>query len=726
MGRAGAPPAVEVSRGLGVPAYRDDIDGLRAIAVLLVVVYHVWLGRVSGGVDAFLMISAFLLTGSLMRRLESTGGVRAPTQWIRNFKRMLPAASIVIAATVTIGVQILPGSTHESLWRHAWASLFYSENWLLAFESADYYADHSQASPLQHFWSLSVQGQVFIVWPLLFVLIALIARFARGRIPARRIALAVFGAIFAISLTYSILSTAADQTLAYFNTGARLWEFAAGSILALTIHRLRLPVIARAVIGWMGLAALIACGLVLDVQGGFPGYLALWPVVSVAAVIVSGNDEDRRYGPAMLLEKPLVLALGRSSYALYLVHWPALVFILAARDGAPLNLIEGLIVILCAIAVARLLTAIVDTPLRRLEWVNRSNWRGAGVIVLSIALVAAIIAPAQLEARRLAETEATALAEAEQRAKEQRTYRNPGARVLFDDWTGRIATNVPLRPRPAEVADQWGTLSRNCGDGSIVDIPSSVPACLDNEISEREADRTIVVVGDSHAQQMLAPIDTIGKRENWRVVSFLLGACAFGLRDVQPDTDGYSRQECRDWNEDVMDLIEEIDPDVVFTIGTRTVAADSESPSTAGESESVPDGLERAVKRLGRMGIPTILVRDNPRFTYNVYQCVEEAEEGNRDVNAECGIQAHQTLARTNPLDELKSGHVAALDFSTYYCPDACPAVIGNVVVYIDKNHLSTFYLDTLEPVIHRELVAAVDDLGATSGGASESQRRSR
>ncbi|MEJ6489805.1 acyltransferase family protein [Leucobacter sp. USCH14] len=702
------------STAAGPPRYRDDIDGLRAIAVLLVVVYHVWLGRVSGGVDAFLMISAFLLTGALMRRLESTGRVRPASQWVRNFKRMMPAAAIIIAATVVIGAQLLPGSTHEALWRHAWASISYTENWLLASEAADYYADQSQASPLQHFWSLSVQGQVFILWPVLFVLIALVARATRGRIPARTIAITAFGAVFAVSLTFSILVTSADQTLAYFNTGARLWEFAAGSILALVIHRVSLPVVARAVVGWAGLAALIACGLVLDVQGGFPGFLALWPVLSVAAVIVSGNGEDRRYGPAMLLEKPLVLALGKSSYALYLVHWPALVFILIARDGEPLNFVEGLIVILGAIVVARLLTGVVDAPLRRLAWIDRANWRGFGVIALSVALVAGAIVPAQAEARRQLEAEQRAIAQAE----EQRVYRNPGARVLFDDWNGRDVPGAPLRPFPSEVSDQWGTLSRNCGDGSVVEIPASVPACLDNEIGADEAERTIIVVGDSHAQQMLAPLDTIAERENWRLVSFLLGACAFGLRDVDEDRGGYYRQECRDWNEDVIALIEEIEPDAVVTIGTRTEAADAESPRSAGEGESVPEGLERTVDRLGRRGIPTVLIRDNPRFTYNVYQCVEEAADD--EAQADCGIDPRQTLARANPLDDLESPHVAVLDFSDSYCPDRCPAVIGNVVVYIDKNHLSTFYLDTLEPVISRELIAELerlDELETTSAG---------
>ena len=693
------------------PRYRDDIDGLRAVAVVLVVVYHVWLGRVSGGVDAFLMISAFLLTGSLMRRLELSGKVHVTSQWIRNFKRMLPAAAIVISATLAIGLAVLPASTHAGLWRHAWASVLYFENWLLAAEAADYYADHSLASPLQHFWSLSVQGQVFILWPLLFMIVAVVTRLRRGgknetgtgtRATPRRIALTVFGAIFAVSLVYSIIITATDQSYSYFNTAARLWEFAAGSILALVIHRITLPVVARAVLGWLGLVALVTCGLVLDVQRGFPGLLALWPVLSVAAIIVSGSGDNRRYGPAILLEARPVLTLGTSSYALYLVHWPALVFILVLRNGEPLNFVEGLIVILGSIAVARVLTVLVDLPLRRMQWINGSNWRGLGVIAVSIALVASVVVPTQVSADRTAAAELRAIAAAE---AQQLTFRNPGAAVLFEDWDDRIATGAPIRPLVSEVPNQWGTLSHDCSDGSVVDLPRRVDICFDNGVDESDAERTLVIVGDSHAQQLLAPIGAIANRQGWRVVALLRGACALGIRKIEPSLGGYYSRECRDWNTAVTGVIIDLDPDAIVTIGTRTRAANESSAPNAGEREAVPDGLEASVDALAKHGIPTILIRDNPRFTFNVYQCVEQAG----DPGEKCRIAKRQALALSNPLDEVSAPDVATLDFSQYYCPHDCPAVIGNVAVYIDENHLSTLYLTTLAPVIERELVGALD-----------------
>ena len=682
--------------------YRHDIDGLRAIAVLLVVIYHVWLGRVSGGVDAFLMISAFLLTGSLMRRLELQGKVRVVSQWVRNFKRMLPLAAITIVATVFVALAVLPASAHQSIWRHAWASVLYFENWLLAAEAVDYYADTSLASPLQHFWSLSVQGQVFILWPLLFLAIALVARMFRGRVRPRIVAFVVFALVFVASLTYSILVTAADQAFAYFNTGARFWEFAAGSMLALTIQLLRLPVIARAVIGWCGLAALVACGLVLDVQGGFPGYLALWPVISVAAVIVSGHGEDRRYGPAMLLEKGPVLALGTSSYALYLVHWPILVFVLIARNGESLNFVEGLIIILLAIALARVLTALIDTPLRRLAWVNRSDWRGFGVIALSIALVAGPVIPLQHQAEQEAAAELAAIEAASARVLD---LRNPGAAVLFDDNLADFEEDAPVRPLPSEVPTQWGGMRHDCSDGSLVELPSTVEICWDNGMAADEAKRTVVIVGNSHAQQLLEPMQVIADARDWQAVGLLYAACAFGIRDVDDDAGVFYSQECRDWNEDVLDLIEQMHPDLVVSIGSETVAADSESSATAGRREQLLEGAETSADRLRAAGIPLVLVRDNPRFEFNSYQCTERSDAPEQ----ECSTTKSQALAPENPIDEIAGDGVATVDLTQYYCPeDTCLPIIGNVNLYIDDNHLSLVYAKSLAPVLGEEIDTAL------------------
>ena len=296
--------------------FLPEVQGLRALAVLMVVAYHVWFGRISGGVDIFLLISSFLLTGQFTRKLESGQALELLKYWAHLFKRLLPLIAITLLMVLGATRWILPSIAWTGVFNQTWASLFYYQNWLLAAESVDYYAmDHSLASPLQHFWSLSIQGQIFILWPLVFALAALAAK--RWDLKIRPLLLFGFGTIFAVSLFFSIVTTQNNQEFAYFDTRTRLWEFALGSILALTLPYLRFSRTTRIVIGWVGIVAMLSCGLILQVGQQFPGYMALWPTLAGAFVIIAGFTGSRIGVDRFLSWKPLV-RLGDSSYALYL------------------------------------------------------------------------------------------------------------------------------------------------------------------------------------------------------------------------------------------------------------------------------------------------------------------------------------------------------------------------------------------------------------------------
>ena len=693
------------------PRYRKDIDGLRAVAVLLVVVYHVWLDRVSGGVDAFLMISAFFLTGSFVRRLEAGRPLAIVSQWIRTFKRLMPAAAVVIAATVIAATIIMPASGHPDLWRHAWASLFYYENWALAAESVDYYADNSLASPLQHFWSLSVQGQVFFLWPLLFAVIAFL-RWALGRRSVRAVALVCFAVVFAASLAYSIITTQEHQESAYFNTGARIWEFAAGSILAIALPWIRLPRALGAVIGWLGLAALLACGMVLDVQGGFPGYLALWPVLAVAAIILAGSPDKKGFGPALLLETKPVLMLGRDAYALYLVHWPILVLTLIARRGEPLGFFEGLALIIISIVLARLLTWLVDARVRRLAWANSNNFRGAAVILLSIAVVAIPLVTLQQSA--LQATQAVHSASAAERAAA-----NPGAAVLAPGWAGKLDPDAPRIPLPTELDQQWGTMPEFCSAEDFDFASSAVlERCTENAMQSPE--QTMLVVGDSHAEQWLEPLAAIAEDRNWRLVTVLNGGCPFTLRAAEDYADPEFGASCLAWNLELIDLTLALHPDIFLTVGTAAAPADNDSNIDAGEREHAHDQAA-ALDVFRSVGITSILIRDNPRFTFDSYVCVEQS----RSVE-ECEVLRSQALASVNPLDAVAGPGIATVDTTDLLCPgDICRAVIGNVNVYLDDNHLTIAYTGTMRPMLEKRLLAAIaraQEAAAAAVAAEEAQ----
>lgn len=665
-------PSTEQLRSAG--GHRADIDGLRTLAIVLVVVYHVWLGRVSGGVDVFLMISAFLLTGSLARRAVAGAPLALPQFWNRRFRRLLPAAAVVLLAVLGAAAAFFPPTQWSRIWDETLASLFYVQNWQLAFSEVDYYVrDSASTSPLQHFWSLSIQGQVFLLWPLIIGLVALVLR--RRRELVRPALITVFLIIFVWSLWFSVVETRSDQAFAYFDTRTRLWEFAAGSLLALFLPSIRLSSIMRAVLGWGGLAGIVLCGIVLDVAGGFPGYLALWPVLSTAAVILSGA-EATRYGPTALLGSKPVTYFSADAYALYLVHWPILVTWMVVFDVDQVGLGAGLLIIVLSFIVARVLSRCVEAPLRE---PSRSGRAG---VVQSLAVIAAsvvVVAGATGTWRAIEQEKAAA----EIAAAADVDY--PGAAQV--DAANELAAGerMPLIPVPTALDDEWASVGPAC-EGAFAPTDEALAGTCNQSADAATSERIIVVIGDSHAQQLSAPLIALSEDRDLSIITLLQGGCTAGLLE---ESRSATLDSCETWVRAAFDYAKDIAPDAVYLVVTR---ADADAP------ERLLDGIEDAVEEMRLAEIPVIGVRDNPRFSFNMYLCAI-------DENTECAVPREEVLAEENPALALQDG-ITLVDFTPWLCPGAvCEAEIGNVAVYIDDNHLSRTYARTLAPFLERVLM---------------------
>ncbi|MGW6447316.1 acyltransferase family protein [Lentzea sp. NPDC055074] len=447
--------------------YRAELQGLRAVAALLVVVYHVWLGRVSGGVDVFFLISGFLVTGQLVRA-TARGRLDLRALWSRMAKRLLPAAFVVLGATLVAGAVLLPENRWPQTVREVIASALFLENWQLASDSTDYYAQHAQASVVQHFWSLSIQGQFYLLWPLLILVVTL----------SRRSLFRVLLTVFATSLGYSVWLTAVDQPLAYFHTATRIWEFAFGGLLALGVSRVDLSGPLRTVLGWAGLLGLLVCGMVLDVGAGFPGYLALWPTTCAAAVILAGTSGSRFGADRLLAGEPLRY-LGDLSYALYLWHWPVLVGWLVLHGRDEVGLLGGIVIIGASLVLAAATHLLVEEPVRRSRWRART-------------LVAALLVPLLV---------ATAF------------LRPTGPREV-------VAAQLPAAA--TDFAPFDGQECRKSVHSQELDV------CYGP--TEGPPTKRVVLVGDSHVQQYLAALAPIAERRGWQLIGMLKGACPFSTR----------------------------------------------------------------------------------------------------------------------------------------------------------------------------------------------------
>ncbi|MGZ8805443.1 MAG: acyltransferase family protein, partial [Microbacterium sp.] len=531
--------------------YRRDIDGLRALAVLLVVVYHVWLGRVSGGVDVFLMISAYFLTATFVRRIEGERRLALGSFWVRRFVRLLPAAAITLVAVLATAWLVYPSSQWPSIWSQTWAALFYVQNWELAHSAVDYYDRGAAISPLQHFWSLSVQGQVFLLWPVLLAAAAVVIR--RTDFTMTQVLTAVFGGIFVASLAYSIVTTGIDQRFAYFDTFARLWEFAIGSLLAVWGARIVLTPLLAAVTGWLGLVALILCGVLVDVRGGFPGYLALWPTLAAAAVMVGGSGSPRG-GPSVVLNARPLQFLGKSAYALYLVHWPNLVTWWLIQGHSDVGAIGGTLIILLSVAVGILVSRMVENPVRRSRWIAARTRNGLTAIIASVVVVAAPLVTWQvIEATRVASIQSAF----------------PGALVLVDSAFAEVPGDVPARPQGSELPTEWVTLGEPCTGRFEPTDPLVAENCMQTE-PESSLQPVVLVVGDSHAQQWMGALTPLAARDGWQLVAILRGGCTLALDEPGAG----DAAACDSWRAAALEYVEEIQPDAVMTMGT-SAAADS-------------------------------------------------------------------------------------------------------------------------------------------------------
>lgn len=669
--RAGSTPTSPAAR-----KYRPELQGLRALAAALVVVYHVWLGRISGGVDVFFLISGFLITGQLFRA-AGRGRIEFRPLWGRMIKRLFPAAVTVLLAVVGLGILLLPQDRWFQTIKEVFASALYMENWRLAADSVDYFARHNTASVVQHYWSLSIQGQFYLVWPLLVAVVAIVA--TRVHRPLRGTLAVTLAVLFAASLAYSVHLTAVDQPLAYFDSLTRVWEFALGGLLALGIDAITLPRLVRVLSGWIGVAGLAVCGIVLDVGSVFPGYAALWPTVSASLVILAGSTGSRVGADRILASRPFEY-LGNLSYSLYLWHWPVLLYYLVARGREEVGLLGGGLVIGVSVLLAALTYHFVENPVRVSAIGTRNRW---GAYRFGVAaLLPVLLVAGTWQAVSMKQADFTiALDDAE----------HPGALARARESPKHVAPSDDVVPPMIALPNDWGGIP----DATCVKSARDANLELCSSKTAGTPAKRIVAVGDSHIQQYLAALLPFAEAHNYQITFMLKGACPFSTTaDAMPGDPA-----CLAWNAAAEQEIVALNPDAVFTLASRDVRP--------GLTEQTPQGFIDQWKNLDKAGIPVVAVRDNPRLGFSPPACID----AHGVTAAECRVPRSELLAPTPPYEKATDvpANVSFLDFSDYFCGRAqCRPVVGNVLVYMDDNHITATFMTTLSPIVDKAMTTAL------------------
>lgn len=658
--------------------FRPDIQGLRAVAVLLVLIYHIWPESLSGGyvgVDVFFVISGFLITSMLARDVENSGRIRLLEFYARRARRLMPAATVVLVICGAAAVLILPPIRYNAIGREIAASALYFQNINLFFLEIDYLTQDTAPGPFRHYWSLSIEEQFYIFWPLVLGAVTL-AGGAALRARMRATLRATIAVIVVASLAASMVYTAWDAASAYFVSWTRFWELGVGGLIALLAQGRSISRPQSVILGWGGLAAILYSAFAFDDLTPFPGYAALLPVLGTAALLIAGRS-DHPFAPAPLLSVAPARYLGDISYSLYLWHWPLIVFYEAWYGRAP-DAISGLGLAALSILFADLTLRLVENPVRRAD---RFASNGA-TFLLAGALIAISLLASFLIWRAAPSTEAPAA------SSEEAVLDHPGAAALADD--ADFEYEKPFTPSPSQARADNAALY---GDGCHVPRTSATPTpCA---YGPETAETTIVLVGDSHAAQHLPALRRLADQHGFKIVTHTRSSCGFMDVDVVDSNGVPTDPLCRSWVRNVAEEIKTLQPDLVITARIAQILAvgGTNGPENV---ERMTSGLTSLWQELMDAGVPVLPIRSTPIIRIDVPDCVS-SNPGSYQI--ECGRKRNEAiLGGTDPvLRASQQLGLEALDLSDAICePDYCPPVVGNVLVYRDQHHITATYSRTM------------------------------
>jgi peptidoglycan/LPS O-acetylase OafA/YrhL len=685
--------------------HRDDIQGLRAIAVLTVIASHASVPFLPGGfvgVDVFFVISGFLISQLLYREVERSGRVSIAGFYARRARRILPAATLVTVATIVASAIWLSAIDLVEVVKDALWAVFFAANIHFAAVGTDYFAAEEPPSPLQHYWSLSVEEQFYLVWPALLLVLVLLAR--RRALPTRLV-LGVLVVVTAASFVWSVVSTASDPLAAYFSTPARAFELGLGALVAL--------VASRAAAGWSrtvrglvcsaGLLLILLACVAYDDQTAFPGWAAAVPVVGSALVLLAGaGGQAEQPLPVRALGVLPMRTVGDWSYSLYLWHWPVLI-IAERKLGHGLGFWRTLLCVAVVFVLSAVTYRFVEQPFR-----SPRRFPTRRALALYPAAVA-VVAAGAVGGHYYSEYASGALGDNPPISLTNFGVKDPSKFKLDKDKTVALVQASVIAARhhmaiPSDLEPDVLTVRDDEPDvGECNYEKDSRELCPGGDTG---ADRTIVVFGNSHARMWIPAFDQIGAELGYRTYYFVKPNCSATLVSVGELVPGSPLwPECDAFRAWALDQIAALDPDlvVVTSSGPNPVLYDD-------DGNRIPkDGIDAAARegyvdlftRLSTTAQRTVLLRDVPKSENLPDECL--TKKGN-DLGDCLFTPLPASVVDANlSVEAADETGTEVVDPTKWLCwDDACPTVIGDVLPYRDRGHLTTVYAASLADELTR------------------------
>ncbi|BBH17402.1 acyltransferase [Nocardioides baekrokdamisoli] len=666
---------------------RGEIQALRALAASMVVLFHVWPALVPGGyagVDVFFVISGYLITAHLLTERERHGRIHFGAFWARRARRLLPAAYTVIVVSA-IGVLLwIPLGERVVNFRELVASSAYFENWRLAHDAVDYLAQANAPSVIQHYWTLSVEEQFYLVWPLLIAGALMLRRWLRWGVPA------VVGTVTVASFAYSLWMTATHPATAYFVTPVRVWEFGVGALVVMGDRRLwpSLPPWLADLLVWGGIILVGLTSFELSGSTAFPGWAALMPTLGAAAVI-AGGTRPGRLSPQRLLGLWPIQELGAISYAVYLWHWPLLILAPHAL-GHRLTELDRWVIVVLTLVFAELSTRTIEQWFRTTPRIAGAKpvWALSGAAIAA-AVTVGLLASAQSNA-------SSQISANEARVAAMIAHPPPcfGAAAMDPTQSCPVGPIGQLVPTPATANADFPSMP-NCFNDYTT---STLLSCTYGPVGDPRVP-VVALIGDSHALSYLPPLIRLAQEHKLVVMAQLKAHCPWvdtAYAAAISASCGQFQQKVDGW--------------------LRTNAHRIDVVLTLGRYDTMPGDLAARVKAVAAAwrtanadGIPVAGIVDQPYRADAPTPCLALLD---RVEATSCSVP------RGGPIGALRAGdptrgavaavrRAVAIDLTDFFCgPTICPAVIGGVTVYRDPSHMTSTFAATLGPYVWRDLVA--------------------
>ncbi|GAA3607646.1 acyltransferase family protein [Marihabitans asiaticum] len=605
--------------------------------------------------------------------------------------RLLPAALTVLAVTVVATRLLAPSTQWAGTAKEIIASAFYVQNWVLASSSVDYLAEGEAPSPVQHYWSLSIEEQFYLIWPILILAVFVVAGRCRWR--AASVARVVIGGMVALSLGVSVWQTTVSPASAYFITPTRMWELAVGGLVA-TVGSMsgspRLRALAVPV-AWVGLGAVVIAGVTYSGDTPFPGYTALLPVLGTAAVIWAGTQSAA--SPTGVLQARPVQWLGDVSYSVYLWHWP-LVVLLPYASGGSLGVLDQVVIVVTTLVLAGLTKTYVEDRYRHPRPGARLR-RSYAAAAAGMAVIAAVgtvqIAESTYRTDQAEGELASALGSADP-CLGAGALREGQGQCTIDPG----ATLVPSVDLAAE------DKSDAYADGCWTNQPFTDRATC----TYGDGPTRIALVGNSHAGHWLPALQIIAEKNDWAITTFLVSRCAVTDARQRFDTEQMT-QNCYDYGQWVQEQTSGDTFDLVITSERQSVPVLGTTMATTGPKAVT--GYTSYLRDWAAGGTKILAIKDPTFPGIDVPECLAE----NPGDHSRCSAPRSEWII-DDPLmaavEMVDLPTVTSVSFDDFVCgPTTCDGAIGGVVAYFDSSHLTATYVATMAPFMEQPILAALE-----------------